>query len=124
MFVTLRVPVSLHIPYCLLLRTASHQIPYHVQQRNSLSNMRLLCFPAMRIGMYQPIKQLLPATEEPLVQQITAGMISGASAVFIFNPLELIKVLTRIYSLAAWRIGFADATDVMINNTATLHDAA
>jgi len=54
------------------------------------------CYGAIRIGLYQPIKESLPSTREPLVQQISAGMISGASAVLIFNPLELIKTQLQL----------------------------
>jgi len=54
------------------------------------------CYGAMRIGMYHPIKEMLPGTKQPLVQQVTAGLLSGASAVLIFNPLELLKTKLQL----------------------------
>eukprot|EP00873_Tetraselmis_striata_P015925 jgi/Tetstr1/436189/TSEL_025034.t1 len=59
------------------------------------------CYGAMRIGMYQPIKEMLPSTREPLVQQIAAGMMCGAGAVLIFNPLELIKTQLQLQPTGA-----------------------
>lgn len=62
---------------------------------------RGMLYGGLRIGLYNPIKQVLGAEghESALMQKVAAGMLSGALAAGICNPTDLVK--TRMQAKGA-----------------------
>ena len=56
---------------------------------------RQFLFGGLRIGMYEPVKKLFmgerPAGEAPLYLKIAAGLTTGALAIMVANPTDLVK---------------------------------
>ncbi len=59
---------------------------------------RQVLFGGLRIGLYEPVKRLYmgkrPADQAPLHLKIAAGMTTGALAICIASPTDLVKVQT------------------------------
>lgn len=60
-----------------------------------ISALREWWYSGLRVGMYEPTKEFLGATDPkntPLYLKITAGLISGTIASTLSNPMDLLKV--------------------------------
>lgn len=59
------------------------------------SLLREMSYSGLRMGLYEPTKELLGATDPtqtPLALKLLAGAITGATGAIIANPLDLVKV--------------------------------
>lgn len=56
---------------------------------------RQFLFGGLRIGLYEPVKKLFmgerPAGDAPLYLKIAAGLTTGALAIMVANPTDLVK---------------------------------
>ena len=59
---------------------------------------RQVLYGGLRIGLYEPIKRLLGASEHEssLVTKVGAGLASGAIAICVASPTDLVKVCFRV----------------------------
>jgi len=62
---------------------------------------RQFLFGGLRIGLYEPVKRLYmgdkAAGEAPLYLKIAAGLTTGALAIMVANPTDLVKVPPRAW---------------------------
>ena len=68
---------------------------------------RQCLFGGLRIGLYEPVKKVYmgdrPPTDAPLYLKVAAGLTTGAVAIAIASPTDLVKVSTP--ERACWSTG-------------------
>ncbi len=85
--------------HCREPRSACALEPRLADSRPRAGLHRQFLFGGLRIGLYEPVKRLYmgekAAGEAPLYLKIAAGLTTGALAIMVANPADLVKVPPR-----------------------------
>jgi len=83
----------------------------------SPSLLREMSYSGLRMGLYEPTKQALGATDPkhtPFYLKILSGAITGATGSIIANPLDLVKVRMQVGSGHAGRPPYASVGSALV----------